>query len=143
MSDGTLAALGWKVVLAGRTAATLEAVAAQVRQAGGQAVTVAGDVTVTADVARMIAAVGPRLDALIHSAGIGHCLTIDELDEAEFRRTLEVAVLGAFLTTKQALPLLRASRDGAGHIIQICSLASGGTWFRSIVEFRRLPRLPW
>lgn len=127
-----LAALGWKVILAGRTAATLEAVAGRIRLEGGRAETVVADVTVSADVARLVAAAGSRLDALIHSAGIGHCLTIDELDEKEFRQTLDVAVLGAFLTTKSALPLLRAGKNGAGHIIQICSLASGGTWNKEV-----------
>lgn len=127
-----LAARGWKVVLGGRTPATLDAVAAQVRQAGGVAEVVVGDVTKAADVARLIAAAGPTLDALIHSAGKGHCLTIDEIDEQEFRETLEVAVLGAFLTAKQALPKLRAGTNGAGHIIQIASLASGGTWNKEV-----------
>lgn len=127
-----LAALGWKVVLGGRTRETLDAVAAQIRRAGGAAEVVAGDVTNSADVARLIAAAGPTLDALIHSAGKGHCLTIDEIDEQEFKETLDVAVLGAFLTAKQALPALRAGRNGCGHIIQIASLASGGTWHREV-----------
>jgi len=127
-----LAALGWKVILGGRTAATLNSVVAAIRQGGGQAEAIVCDVTVAADVARLVDAAGPILDALIHSAGIGHCLTIDELDENEFRRTMDVAVVGAFLTTKQALPKLRATRTGSGHIMQICSLASGGTWFREI-----------
>jgi NAD(P)-dependent dehydrogenase (short-subunit alcohol dehydrogenase family) len=127
-----LAALGWKVILGGRTAATLNSVATAIRTTGGQAEAVICDVTVAADVARLIAAAGPTLDALIHSAGIGHCLTIDELDEIEFRRTMDVAVVGAFLTTKQALPKLRATKSDHGHIVQICSLASGGTWFREV-----------
>jgi NAD(P)-dependent dehydrogenase (short-subunit alcohol dehydrogenase family) len=127
-----LAALGWRVVLGGRTAASLEAVAQTIRNAGGCADTVVCDVTQAEDVARLIDAAGSSLDALIHSAGIGHCLTIDELDEAEFKRTLDVAVMGAFLTTKSALPKLRAGTNGCGHIMQICSLASGGTWFREI-----------
>lgn len=124
--------LGWKVVLAGRTRSTLDAVAGSIAAAGGHAVAVPGDVTVAADVARMVDAAGPRLDALIHSAGLGHCLTIDELDLDEWRQTLDVAVTGAFLTAKLALPKLRASREGDGHIIEVCSLASGGTWNREL-----------
>ncbi|HVZ64618.1 MAG TPA: SDR family oxidoreductase [Lacunisphaera sp.] len=124
--------LGWKVVLAGRTQSTLAEVAASIAAAGGQAVAVPCDVTVSADVARVIDAAGPRLDALIHSAGVGHCLTIDELDEVEWRQTLDVAVTGAFLTAKLALPKLRASQGGDGHIIEVCSLASGGTWNREV-----------
>ena len=127
-----LARLGWRVVLAGRTRVKLEAVVAAIRAAGGRAEAVPCDVTVSAEVARLVAATGTALDALIHSAGIGHCLTIDELDEKEWRQTLDVAVTGAFLTTKHSLPALRTTANGHGHIIQVCSLASGGTWNREI-----------
>jgi len=123
-----LAARGWKVVLGGRTERKLIEVADAIRRSSGTAVTVAGDVTRSDDVARLVDAAGPTLDALIHSAGIGHCLTIDEVDEREFRETVDVAVLGAFLTAKHALPKLRSTRQGCGHVIQIGSLASGGTW---------------
>jgi NAD(P)-dependent dehydrogenase (short-subunit alcohol dehydrogenase family) len=127
-----LAKLGWRVVLGGRNAENLASVAARIRQAGGRADAVPADVTVAADVARLIAAAGPRLDALIHSAGQGHCLTLDELDETEWRQTLDVAVTGAFLTAKLAMPLLRSTPGAAGHVIQIGSLASGGTWHREV-----------
>jgi len=127
-----IAALGWKVILGGRSGEKLDAVVAEIRSAGGRADPVVGDVTVASDVARLIDAAGPTLDALIHSAGQGHCLTIDELDEKEWRETLDVAVTGAFLTAKAALPKLRATKSGEGHVIQICSLASGGTWNREV-----------
>jgi NAD(P)-dependent dehydrogenase (short-subunit alcohol dehydrogenase family) len=127
-----LVRLGWDVVLGGRRLDRLTQVAQSLASERGRARAVAGDVTVAADVERLIAAAGPRFDALIHSAGIGHCLTLDELDEAEWRQTLDVAVTGAFLTAKAALPRLRATRGGDGHIIQVGSLASGGTWFREV-----------
>ena len=127
-----LAAMGWRIVLAGRTASTLNDVAGKIVNSGGQAEVAVCDVTQAHDVQRLISAAGSRLDAIIHSAGIGHCLTIDEIDEAEFKRTLDVAVMGAFLTTKYGLPKLRATKGSAGYIMQICSLASGGTWFREI-----------
>lgn len=127
-----LAGLGWKVVLGGRRERALADVVAEIRKAGGVAEAVACDVTVASDVDRLLGAAGGRLDALIHSAGIGHCLTLDELDEAEWRQTLDVAVTGAFLTAKAALPVMRATQGGAGHIVQIGSLASGGTWLREI-----------
>jgi NAD(P)-dependent dehydrogenase (short-subunit alcohol dehydrogenase family) len=127
-----LAAQGFDVVLGGRRREPLLEAAELVRAAGGAAHVVPSDVTVAADVARLVAAAGDRLDVLVHSAGQGHCLRIDELSEQEFRETLDVAVLGAFLTAKAALPLLRRTRGGSGHIIQICSLASGGTWNREV-----------
>jgi NAD(P)-dependent dehydrogenase (short-subunit alcohol dehydrogenase family) len=123
---------GFRLILGGRTPGNLSAVASEIRAAGGQAEAITADVTLASDVERLMAAAGPKLDALIHSAGQGHCLTIDELDEEEFRQTLDVAVMGAFLTTKAALPALRASTNGPGHVIQIASLASGGTWYREV-----------
>lgn len=123
-----LAKKGWKVILNGRSLAKLEYIAKHIYDGGGEVVAIAGDVTKTEDVRRLIAAAGSRIDALIHSAGIGHCLTIDELDEQEWQDTLNVAATGAFLTAKHALPVMRQSRGGSGHIIQIASLASGGTW---------------
>lgn len=127
-----LAALGWRVVLGGRRQDKLAEVAATVRQAGGEAVVVPCDVTVSADVARLVAAAGPTLDALTHSAGKGHCLTIDEHTEEEWHETIGTATTGAFLTAKLALPKLRATTGGPGHIIEICSLASGGTWNKEV-----------
>ncbi len=127
-----LAALGWRVILGGRRADKLEEVAAAVRRAGGEAIAVPADVTNPADVARLVAAAGPRLDALIHSAGKGHCLTIDELSLEEWNDTIGTATTGAFLTAKLALPKLRATTGGPGHIIEVCSLASGGTWNKEV-----------
>src|SRR5688572_3102547 len=69
-----LARLGWSVVLGGRRVERLNEVAREIEAAQGQARAVACDVTVAADVQRLVDAAGPRLDALIHSAGIGHCL---------------------------------------------------------------------
>ena len=127
-----LAALGWRVVLGGRRQDKLDEVTGAVRKAGGEAVVVPCDVTVSADVAQLIAAAGPTLDALIHSAGKGHCLTIDELTEEEWNETIGTATTGAFLTAKLALPKLRATTGGPGHIIEICSLASAGTWNKEV-----------
>src|SRR5688572_9511736 len=123
---------GFRLILGSRTPGNLSAVVAEVRAAGGQAEAITAGVTLASDVERLIGAAGPRLDVLIHSAGQGHCLTIDELDEEEWRQTLDVAVTGAFLTTKAALPALRASTSGPGHVIQVGSLASGGTWHREL-----------
>lgn len=127
-----LGARGYRVVLGGRRAEPLAAVASRVTGAGGSAVAVPSDVTRASDVERLVHAAGPVVDVLVHSAGVGHCLTLDELDEEEWRRTLDVAVTGAFLTAKAALPRMQAARDGAGHVIQIGSLASGGTWHREV-----------
>lgn len=123
-----LAGQGWRVILAGRRPEPLQEVVTEIKTRGGEALAVAADVTKAADVERVVAAAPDTLDALIHCAGFGQCKSIDELDEAEWRSCLDIAVTAAFLTAKAALPKLRAGRNGDGHIIQIASLASGGTW---------------
>lgn len=127
-----LAEKGWKVILAGRTKQTIDEVTASIRDAGGEAIAQVCDVTNEDDVKALIDVAGDRLDVLVHSAGQGHCLTIDELSLEEWQQTMDVSVTGAFLTAKYALPLLRATQDGEGHIIQIGSLASGGTWYLEV-----------
>lgn len=127
-----LAKKGWRVILAGRRLACLNEVAEEIKNTAGDAVVKVCDVTKADEVRALIATAGARLDVLIHSAGIGHCLTIDELDEKEWRDTLDVAVTGAFLTAKYALPLMRSSEGGCGYIVQVGSLASGGTWEREV-----------
>lgn len=62
------------------------------------------------------------LDVLINNADIaGPRGQIDVLEVEDIRRTLDVAVMGQFLTTRRAAPLLRASASGA--IITISSVA--------------------
>ena len=123
-----LAGQGWRVILAGRRLEPLQELATGIVRDGGNALAVAADVTRSDDVDRLLAAAPDSLDALIHCAGFGQCKSIDELDEAEWRACLDIAVTAAFLTAKAALPKLRAGRSGDGHIIQIASVASGGTW---------------
>lgn len=127
-----LAAQGWKVILAGRSADTINEVVSEIEADGGDAIAQVCDVTNEKDVIALIDVAGDKLDALIHSAGQGHCLTIDELSLEEWQQTMDVSVTGAFLTAKYALPVMRATQGGDGHIIQIGSLASGGTWYLEV-----------
>ena len=119
---------GWKVILGGRTLSKLEVVARAASAEHGSAIAIRCDVTKAVEVQQLVDAAGSRLDALVHCAGQGHCLDIDALNENEWRETLDVSATAAFLTAKAALPKLRATRGGFGHIIQIASLASSGTW---------------
>ncbi len=65
------------------------------------------------------------LDILVNNAGIGAAGTVEDNDDDEWRRVLDVNVLGIVRTTRAALPLLRqAVRErGQAAIVNTCSIA--------------------
>ena len=83
------------------------------------------DAADSADVDRLFAAVDAQLgglDALINNVGIaGPTKPIEEIEEDEWRQTLEVNLTGQFLATRRAVPLLKAA--GGGSIVNLSSVA--------------------
>jgi 2-keto-3-deoxy-L-fuconate dehydrogenase len=96
--------------------------------AGGDLHPVLADVTddeaVRARVAAAADALG-GLDILVNNAGIGAAGTVEDNDDDEWRRVLDVNVLGVVRTTRAALPALRAAvaRRGSAAIVNTCSIA--------------------
>ncbi len=66
------------------------------------------------------------LDILVNNAGIGAAGTVEDNDDDEWRRVLDVNVLGIVRTTRAALPLLRqAARErGQAAIVNTCSIVA-------------------
>ncbi len=94
---------------------------------GRLATAIAADVSVRQSVVEMIAQIesglGP-IDVLVNNAGTATIRGLDDLDEAEFDRTLTVNLKSAFLCTQAVLPGMRARRWG--RIVNISSAAARG-----------------
>jgi 2-keto-3-deoxy-L-fuconate dehydrogenase len=82
---------------------------------------VTDDAAVRAAVEQAVGALG-GLDVLVNNAGIGAQGGIEANDDDEWRRVLDVNVLGLVRVTRAALPALR--RSGAGAVVNTCSIAA-------------------
>ncbi|SKA86256.1 3-oxoacyl-[acyl-carrier protein] reductase [Prosthecobacter debontii] len=64
----------------------------------------------------------PRLDLLIHNAGVLSDASMLKMTESDFQQVLQVHLKGAFLTTQAALKLMVKQRQG--HIVTIGSFSA-------------------
>ncbi len=125
-----LAAEGARVTVADiiDTARTVAAA----KQAGGEAIGVACDVTKPAEVASMVAATVKefgKIDILITNAALFADLRIGsflDIDEEEWDRVMRINTRGAFTCVKAAVPEMR--KNGYGKILNIAS----GTVFKGV-----------
>lgn len=97
-----------------------EATSAEIRALGVNAAVVLGDVSVPADVEKLVAdavaALG-RLDILVNNASVRGKSNLEITSYEDWRRILGITLDGAFLCAKAARPHLLAS--GSGRIISI------------------------
>jgi len=82
---------------------------------------VSDDAQVRAAIATAVEKLG-GLDVLVNNAGIGAQGGIDANDDDEWRKVLDINVLGLVRVTRAALPSLRASSHAA--IVNTCSIAA-------------------
>jgi NAD(P)-dependent dehydrogenase (short-subunit alcohol dehydrogenase family) len=86
-------------------------------------VAVAGDLTDRAVVDRVVHSAVVSfggVDAVVLNAGVASTGALDEIDEQEWRRSLEVNLTAHFLLTKRALPLLKDQGMG-GSLVYVAS----------------------
>lgn len=115
---------GAKVVLTDILDEEGEAVAAEIRESGGEAVYLHLDVTQEQQWQDVIQATVDRygkLDILVNNAGIFPMFRVEETTVDLWEQVMDINVTGVFLGTKHAIPAMRAA--GGGSIINISSVA--------------------
>ncbi|MCW2642580.1 MAG: hypothetical protein JWP76_4886 [Dactylosporangium sp.] len=123
-----LAEQGAVVALAARRADRLEALAAKIREGGGRVLTLTADVAdeqqAREAVERTVAELG-RLDTLVNNAGVMLLGPAVDAPLEEWRRMVEVNVLGLLYCAHAALPhLLRAAEDGPRRVADLVNISS-------------------
>ena len=117
---------GAKVAIADLNKDAAEATANEIRANGGQAMSVAMDVTdekaVNDGVAAVVRSFG-GVDVLVSNAGIQIVHPIEEFSYAEWKKMLAIHLDGAFLTTRACIPHMYKSGRG-GSIIYMGSVHS-------------------
>jgi short-subunit dehydrogenase len=118
-----LARDGAAVAICARRKDRLDEVAAEIQQAGGEVLAVAGDVTREADMDALVAHTTERfgrLDVMMCNAGFGVYGAIDQMHPSQMRRLMDVNYMGTYLAARAALPLFR--RQGHGHLLIVSSI---------------------
>jgi short-subunit dehydrogenase len=114
---------GHAIALCARRSDRLEAVAADIVSAGGQALPIAADVTSEPDMDRFVAdavARFGRLDVMMCNAGFGIAGAIDDIAPEQMRTLMAVNFTGTYLAARAALRVFR--RQAAGHLIVVSSI---------------------
>jgi 3-oxoacyl-[acyl-carrier protein] reductase len=102
-----------------------EAVGKTIRATGRQGIAIQADVSITADVERLVKTVETELGPvtiLVNNAGIGRMLPAEQVTEEIWNEFLAVNLTSVFLVTQRVLPGMRAARWG--RIINLSSVAA-------------------
>jgi NADP-dependent 3-hydroxy acid dehydrogenase YdfG len=129
-----LAKAGASVTLAARRGDRISELAKRIEADGGRALAIETDVTdesqANAFVRETKEQLG-RLDVLVNNAGVMLLGPVIGADTEEWRRMIEVNLLGLLYCTHAALPIM--GEQGSGHIVNISSVAGRFANFGSAV----------
>ena len=118
-----MARQGAKVVASARNAVLLDALVDEIRNAGGEAVAVIGDVAQAADADHLVAKAAEvfgRVDILVNNAGITRDGLLLRMKDEDWDAVLDTNLKGAFLCTRAAAKVM--SKQKEGRIINISSV---------------------
>ncbi|WP_172256304.1 3-ketoacyl-ACP reductase [Saccharibacillus deserti] len=120
-----LAAEGVHLGLIARTASDLETLRTELSDKYGVNVFVhAADVSIRTEIENAVQALHEKLgaiDILINNAGIGSFGKLVEMDPDEWERIIRVNLMGAYYTTRAALPFM--IEQNSGSILNVASTA--------------------
>jgi len=119
-----LAQGGATTVLAARRSDRLQSVTERIEGNGGRALAVQTDVADEGQARTLIDRAKSdlgRVDVLVNNAGVMLLGPVEGADTSEWRRMIDVNVMGLLYCTHAALPVMR--EQGAGHIVNLSSVA--------------------
>ncbi|WP_448561955.1 SDR family oxidoreductase [Trichothermofontia sp.] len=119
-----LASEGAKVAIAARRKERLHHLADRIHRQGGQALVLPTDMTNEIQIRQMVETTEKewgRVDILVNNAGVMLLGPLVGADTSEWRRMVDVNLMGLMYTTHAVLPLMKS--QGGGHIVNISSVA--------------------
>jgi NAD(P)-dependent dehydrogenase (short-subunit alcohol dehydrogenase family) len=116
---------GAKVVVSARGEEGLDSLVEEIRREDGEAIAVPADTSgfdqVKAVADRAVEVYG-RLDTWVHLAAVGLFATFEETTPEEFRRVIDVNLMGQIYGAMAALPQIK--REGGGALIHVSSMGA-------------------
>ena len=103
-------------------AADAAGVVREIESLGRRALAVQADVSMAADVARLVNTALGSIDILINNAGIARPQPIEEITERDWNKLIAVNLTSCFLMTQAVLPGMRARQWG--RIVNLSSVAA-------------------
>jgi len=124
----TLAARGASVALAARRTERLDELAAQIRDGGGQALTITADVTEEAQARQAVETTVEelgRLDTVVNNAGVMLLGPIIDAPLEEWERMVDLNIKGLLYVAHAAMPhLLSAAEGGPRQVADLVNISS-------------------
>ena len=117
-----LAEAGAAVAVSGRRRERLDDLVRRIEAAGGQGLALPGDVSVEPEAAQSVeetVARFGRLDILVNSAGVNEAGGIEALSAEQWRRVIDINLMGTIYVCRAAFPHMKA--QGSGDIVNISS----------------------
>ncbi len=120
-----LARAGAAVACFGRSLEPLERTVKEIKEEGGEAIALPGDITEVSQIEEAMSAIVNKygkMDILINNAGTEIAEPVCEVTEEHFAEIIDVNVKGTFMAAKIAAKYMKEQK--AGKIINIASLGS-------------------